>query len=85
MAKSGRLFAGANFSLSETPVVLVVVTLDQIAVYHLFATARSGHILAEIRVWAAEITKHRERRFNDRFFLFHSHGVLKSARIGGPS
>jgi len=60
-AGSGRLCAGTGFSFGKTSIVLVVVALDQLAVYHLFATARSGHIFAEIRVWAAEVAKQRKR------------------------
>jgi hypothetical protein len=59
--KIGRLSACTNLIPGETPVVLVVVALDQFAVYHLFTTTRSGHIFAEIGVWAAEIAKQWKR------------------------
>jgi hypothetical protein len=62
--------------------VLVVVALDQFAVDHLFATARAGYILAEIRVRAAEIAKQWQRLVSVRYFLFRRHYVLKSACNG---
>ena len=75
-SKIGRLSACSNFVPGKTPVVLVVVALDQFTVYHLFTTARSGHILAEIRVRAAEIAKHWQRFFCVRSFLFRRHRDL---------
>ena len=77
-SKIGRLSACSNFVPGKTPVVLVVVALDQFTVYHLFTTACSGHILAEIRVRAAEIAKHWQRLFCVRSFLFRGHRDLQS-------
>jgi hypothetical protein len=54
---------GRDLFPGDTLVMLVVVPLDQCAVYRLFAAARTGNILAEIRVRAAEIAKHRKHSF----------------------
>jgi hypothetical protein len=55
---------------SEATIVLVVVSIDQFAVYHLLASACSGCVFAEIRVWAAEITKQGQRLSRHLVLLF---------------
>jgi hypothetical protein len=52
---------GRDLFPGDALIMLVVVPLDQRAVYHLFAATHTGNILAEIRVRAAEIAKHRKR------------------------
>ena len=76
------LFAGTNLFPGKTPIVLVVVPLDQFAVYHLLATTRTGDILTESCVGATEITKQWQRSFGVRYLLFRRHGFLRLERSG---
>jgi hypothetical protein len=75
---NGPLLTRAPIFFCEALIVLVVVPLDQFAVHHLFATAGTGDILAEIRVRAAEITKKWQRLFNLLFLSFSRHSVIRS-------
>src|SRR5271157_1635973 len=72
------LLTGSVLCPGDAPIVLVVIPLDQFAVHNLFPTARTGHILAEIRVWAAKITKQRQRLFENRLRLLLGHRILNS-------
>jgi hypothetical protein len=74
--------ADSATSAGKTPIVLVVVRPDQFAVYHLFATACTRHILAEIGMRTAKIAEQWQRQFYLWNLLFRRHGILKSGCDG---
>lgn len=73
------LLGSVHVFLGKAAVVLIVVSLDQFAVYHLFATACTGDIVTEIRMRATEITKHGERLYGFRNLFLHRNSVQGSA------